>query len=84
MIDNINALEGIADDVFHWMAAENLLGAVLYLHERDGAPAAVIAFGLFGRFRKWSTLDISLLTVLGSALSRLLPNASQSSLHHDG
>lgn len=84
VIDNINALEGIADDVFHWMAAENLLGAVLYLHERDGAPAAVIAFGLFGRFRKWSTLDISLLTVLGSALSRLLPNASQSSLHRDG
>ena len=72
VIDNANALEGLADDVYHWMTAENLLGAVLYLAERDGRPSAVISFGLFGHFRKWSTPDTGLLTVIGSALSSLL------------
>ena len=72
VIDNINALEGLADDVYRWLTAENLLGAVLYLALREGKPFAVISFGLFGHYRKWSTPDIGSLTVLGSALSALL------------
>lgn len=70
VIDNINALEGIADDVYRWLESENLLGTVLYLAETEGRPAAVISFGLFGRFRKWSTLDVGLLTVLAAACAR--------------
>lgn len=73
VIDNANALEGLADEAYRWMTAQNLLGAVLYLAERDGVPRAVVSFGLFGHFRKWSTPDIGCLTVLGSALSALLP-----------
>lgn len=72
VIDNINALEGIADEVYAWLSAENLLGTVLYLAEREGKPFAVISFGLFGRFRKWSTADIGYLTVLGAAISGIL------------
>ncbi len=72
VIDNINALEGIADDAYQWFASENLLGTVLYRAERDGKPTALIAFGLFGRFRKWSTLDIGHLNVLGGVLAALL------------
>ena len=72
VIDNANALEGLADDVYHWMSAENLPGALLYLEERGGRPFAVISFGLFGHFRKWSTPDTGLLTVIGAALSALL------------
>ncbi|HAG12993.1 MAG TPA: hypothetical protein DCG49_03930 [Ruminococcus sp.] len=71
VIDNINALEGIADDVFHRLEQENLLGTVLYLAEQDGVPAALISFGLFGHFRKWSTPDIGYLTVLGGILGTL-------------
>lgn len=73
VIDNINALEGIADEVYAWLEHENLLGTVLYLAERNGEPFAVISFGLYGRFRKWSNLDIGHLTVLGGAISVLLP-----------
>ena len=69
VIDNINALEGIDDAVYARLANENLLGAVLYLAEQDGKPAALAAFGLYGRFRKWSNLDISHLTILGSMLT---------------
>ena len=69
MIDNINALEGIDDAVYARLAKENLLGAVLYLAEQDGKPAALAAFGLYGRFRKWSNLDISHLTIIGSMLT---------------
>ena len=73
VIDNINALEGIADDVYAWLMQENLLGTVLYLAERGGKPYAVLSFGLFGRFRKWSTPDVGHLTVLGSVIAALLP-----------
>ncbi|MBR5364495.1 MAG: GGDEF domain-containing protein [Oscillospiraceae bacterium] len=69
VIDNINALEGIDDAAYARLEAENLLGAVLYLAEREGKPSALIAFGLYGRFRKWSNLDISHLTIIGSLLS---------------
>ncbi len=69
VIDNINALEGIDDAAYARLEAENLLGAVLYLAEREGSPQALIAFGLYGRFRKWSNLDISHLTIIGSLLS---------------
>lgn len=72
VIDNANALEGLADDVYHWMSGENLHGALLYLCEREGRPAAVISFGLFGHFRKWSTPDTGLLTVIAAALSVLI------------
>ncbi|MBR6418853.1 MAG: GGDEF domain-containing protein [Oscillospiraceae bacterium] len=72
VIDNINALEGIADDAFQWMQSENLQGAVLYRAEDAGTPTALIAFGLFGRYRKWSTPDIGHLTVLGGVLHALL------------
>ena len=51
------------------MAVGNLLGAVLYLKMQDGKPAALAAFGLYGRFRKWSNLDISHLTIIGSMLT---------------
>ena len=69
VIDNINALEGIDDAVYARLASENMLGAVLYLAEREGKPSALIAFGLYGRFRKWSNLAISHLTVIGSLLT---------------
>ena len=69
VIDNINALEGIDDAVYTRLANENLLGAVLYLKMQDGKPAALAAFGLYGRFRKWSNLDISHLTIIGSMLT---------------
>lgn len=72
VIDNINALEGIDDAVYTRLAHENLLGAVLYLAEQDGKPSALIAFGLYGRFRKWSNLDISHLTIIGSLLTTRL------------
>ncbi len=72
VIDNANALEGLADDVYHWMAAQNMPGALLYLDERDGKPSAVISFGLFGHFRKWSTPDTGLLTVIAAALTRMI------------
>ena len=72
VIDNINALEGIADDVYHLLERENLLGTVLYLSEQNGKPSVLISFGLFGRFRKWSTQDIGYLTILGSTLGTLL------------
>ena len=72
IVDNINALEGVADGVFRLLEQENLLGTVLYLAEQDGKPQAVISFGLFGRFRKWSTPDIGSLTVLGGTLAALL------------
>lgn len=71
VIDNINALEGIADDAYAWLTAENMLGAVLYRAEKNGVPTALIAFGLFGRFRKWSSPDIGYLTVLGGLLGAL-------------
>ena len=71
VIDNINALEGIADDVYHLLAQENLLGTVLYLAEQEERPSVLISFGLFGRFRKWSTQDIGYLTILGSTLGIL-------------
>ncbi len=72
VIDNINALEGIADEVYQLLVRENLLGTVLCMTERSGKPAVLISFGLFGRFRKWSTQDIGYLTILGSALGTLL------------
>lgn len=72
VIDNINALEGVADDAHQWFSHENVQGAVLYRSEQDSAPAALISFALFGRFRKWSTPDVNHLTVLGGILSGLL------------
>ena len=75
VIDNVNALEGIADDVYAWLSSENLLGTVLYFAETGGAPFAGISFGLFGRFRKWSTPDTGHLTVLGGLIAGLLENA---------
>ena len=70
VIDNINALEGIADDAYRWFSQENLLGAVLI--RKSGTVPSLMIFGLFGRFRKWSTHDIGYLTVLGGILSALL------------
>ncbi|MBE6855070.1 MAG: GGDEF domain-containing protein [Ruminococcus sp.] len=72
VVDNINALENVADDAYRWFAAENMLGAVLYRMMCSGKPMGVIAFGLFGRFRKWSTLDVNHLTVLGGILAALM------------
>lgn len=72
VVDNINALENVADDAYHWFAAQNMLGAVLYRMMQGEAPVGVIAFGLFGRFRKWSTLDVNHLTVLGGILAGLM------------
>ena len=72
VIDNINALEGLADDVYAWAEQANLLGTVLYLVRQNDAPAAVISFGLFGHFRKWSTPDIGHLNVIGAAVGTLL------------
>lgn len=72
VIDNIHALEGLADDAHDLLESQNLLGTVLYLVQQDGNPAAVISFGLFGRFRKWSTPDIGYFTVLGGILDALL------------
>ena len=46
------------------------LGA-LYLAEQEGRQSVLISFGLFGRFRKWSTQDIGYLTILGSTLGIL-------------
>ncbi len=72
VVDNINALENVADDAYRWFAAQNMLGAVLYRMMHEGKPMGVIAFGLFGRFRKWSTLDVNHLTVLGGILTGLM------------
>ena len=72
VVDNINALENVADDAYRWFAAQNMLGAVLYRMMHEGKPMGVIAFGLFGRFRKWSTLDVNHLTVLGGILAGLM------------
>ena len=72
VIDNINALEGLADDVYAWAEQANLLGTVLYLVRQNDTPAAVISFGLFGHFRKWSTPDIGHLNVIGAAVGTLL------------
>lgn len=72
VIDHINALEGLADDAYQWFTGENLLGTVLYRVLHNDTPIAVISFALFGRFRKWSTLDVNHLTVLGGILGGLL------------
>ena len=84
VIDNINALEGIADDAYRWFSQENMLGAVLI--RTQGTVPALIAFGLFGRFRKWSTHDIGYLTILGGILSALFDRKAPtkpSPLHHN-
>lgn len=72
VVDNINALENVADAAYQWFSEQNMLGAVLCRMMRDGKPRGVITFGLFGRFRKWSTLDVNHLTVLGGILSALM------------
>lgn len=74
VIDNINALEGIADEAYQWFSAENMLGALLC--RREGPVPAVIVFGLFGRFRKWSNHDVGYLTILSGILSALLDRES--------
>ena len=75
VVDNINALEGVADEAYAWFAGEGIQGTVLYRVDRAGKPAALIAFSYFGRFRKWSTLDVNHLTVLGGILAGLLDKA---------
>lgn len=72
VIDNINSLEGIADDAYAWFTAANMQGCVLCLTEDAGKPSALICFGLYGHFRKWSSPDIGYLTVLGSVIKALL------------
>ena len=72
VIDNINALEGLADNAYAWFSGESILGAVLFRVMRDEKPAGIISFGLFGRYHKWSTPDANHLTILGGILSALL------------
>ncbi len=72
VIDNVNALEGVADEAYAWLNAENVQGAVLYRAVEKGQTVAVVLFGLFGHYCKWSTLDANHLTILGSILCELL------------
>lgn len=69
VIDNANSLEGLADAALRHMNASEIMGAVLYLIQKDGTPVGLLSCNLVNRFRKWSTMDVNYLTILGKIVA---------------
>lgn len=65
VIDNINSLEGLANTAMQRLSEESILGTVLYLITEDEKPIGLLSCNLVNRFRKWATMDVNYLTILG-------------------
>lgn len=65
VIDNVNSLEGFADTAMHRLSEDGVLGTVLFLIRQNDQPIGLLSFNLVNRFRKWATMDVNYLTILG-------------------
>ncbi len=65
VIDNVNSLEGFANTAMQRLSDDGVLGAVLFLIRKNDEPIGLLSCNLVNRFRKWATMDVNYLTILG-------------------
>ncbi len=71
-IDNVNELEGRADEAFKTLTNQNILGAFQYLITDGTEIKGLISFNYKNRFKKWAVDDINYLTILCRIISAVI------------
>ncbi len=72
VIDNVNELEGRADEAFKILSSQNILGTVQYLITNQDKIKGLISYNYINRFKKWSVTDTNCLTIISRILSSYL------------
>jgi len=72
VIDNVNELEGRADEAFKILSSQNILGTVQYLIMNQNKIKGLISYNYIDRFKKWSVTDTNCLAVISNILSSYL------------
>ncbi|MCI1268869.1 MAG: GGDEF domain-containing protein [Ruminococcus sp.] len=71
-VDNINELEGRADEAFTAFTSQNIMGTFQYLITDKSKIIALISFNYINRFKKWSETDVNYLTILCRIIAAVL------------
>jgi len=74
VIDNVNELEGRADEAFRILSNQNILGAVQYIIRKQDKIKGLISYNYINRFKKWSVSDKNFLSIISCILSSYLEN----------
>ena len=72
VIDNVNELEGRADEAFEILSSQNILGTIQYLITSHNSIKALISYNYINRFKKWSVTDTNCLMVISRIISSYL------------
>lgn len=72
IIDNVNELEGRADEAFRILSSQNILGAVQYIIKENNNIKGLISYNYINRFKKWSVTDTNCLTIISRIISSYL------------
>lgn len=72
VIDNVNELEGRADEAFKILSSQNIFGTVQYLITEDDRIKGLISYNYINRFKKWSVTDTNCLTIISRIISSYL------------
>lgn len=69
IIDNVNELEGRADEAFKILNEQKIFGTVQYLIKKNDEIKGLISYNYINRFKKWSVTDTNCLTIISHILS---------------
>ncbi|MDE5946219.1 MAG: GGDEF domain-containing protein [Oscillospiraceae bacterium] len=69
IIDNVNELEGRADEAFKILNEQKIFGTIQYLIKKNNEIKGLISYNYIKRFKKWSVTDTNCLTIISHILS---------------
>lgn len=71
-VDNVNELEGRADEAFAALTKQHIFGAFQYLITDGKEIKGLISFNYINRFKKWAVDDVNYLTILCRIISAII------------
>lgn len=72
IINNMAGMKGTYPELYKLAKQQEIGAAIRCLVRKEGEPFAVIHFDVFNRNRKWSEMDIEMLTLIGYCLGKII------------
>lgn len=72
IINNVNELEGRADEAFKILSSQNILCTIQYMIKSGNSLKGLISYNYINRFKKWAVADTDCLTIISRIISSYL------------